>query len=364
MSYAKVLWKRVRRAPMVRALRPLLRWAPPDALADGYSIAVGCMRSLAPVAAANMRLLARGRPGALREIMLVFDCTEAELPSQVLALHERLDWPCPVRILTYTSEQVRVARRIHWGWVYSWLSWSLAIEHCRTRHLVLHDLDALPLEPTLFDRLYQGACTAGTVFHGIRPYTGAWIGAADGLVTTFELVLQPGVLRARFQPIDAFNRAGLIGGRYVDFDTLLWIQHQVKSGSVQPLDESELVHPSQLICNYTDFVAGRGNLPRIQHNLVLLPYFEYLGGDATQLDAATAALRDPQRGTIPLSGRPLPVGHLRPAHWAWTEKQIRRVEQALYGATRPAVEAFLAGIVQRCGAARTVDREPGGVAAR
>lgn len=346
---------------MTAAIRPLLNWTPPGTLEEGYSIVVGCMHKLAPVAAANMRLIANTRSQRLKEVLLVFDCTEEELPAQIPKLKDELDWPCDVRILTYSDKQAQVARRINWGWVYSWLSWSIGIENCRSQHLILHDLDALPLDPTLFDRLYDAALENKTIFHGIRPYEGHFIRAEDGLVTTFELVFQPGVLRERFQPIDAFNRVGTIDGRYIDFDTLLWIQRQLRSSSVRRIDEEELVHPSQLICNYTDYVSGRNSMASMRHNLVLMPYFQYLGGEEAALQAPTEALSDTASDNIPLFGRSLPIGHLQAEHWAWTEKQIRRVEQSLYGATRPEVEQFLGGIVARAGTQRTVGQETSGV---
>jgi hypothetical protein len=51
-----------------------------------------------------------------------------------------------------------------------------------------------------------------------------------------------------------------------------------------------------------------------------------------------------------------------PEHWAWQEKQIRRIEQVLFGRSRPEVVDYLRGFIDRAGNSRTVGHECGAMA--
>ena len=94
----------------------------------------------------------------------------------------------------------------------------------------------------------------------------------------------------------------------------------------------------------------------------MMPYFFYLGGDSAALESAPPGLNKPDVSTIEMFGRAIRIGHLPPEQWAWLEKQIRRVEQALHGSTRPDVARYLEGFVRRAGSRRTVGREAGSFA--
>jgi hypothetical protein len=45
--------------------------------------------------------------------------------------------------------------------------------------------------------------------------------------------------------------------------------------------------------------------------------------------------------------------------WAWMEKQICRLEQALFRRTREAINAYLSGMIERSGEHRTLGKEQG-----
>jgi hypothetical protein len=62
---------------------------------------------------------------------------------------------------------------------------------------------------------------------------------------------------------------------------------------------------------------------------------------------------------IRLLGRELDIDGISPSLWAFFEKQIRRMEQALFEHTRPEVESYLQGFIRRAGLQRTVGRETG-----
>lgn len=350
----KLLCKRAKRWPMRQAIAPLCSWQPISSPVPGYTIVIGCMQRLLPVAAANLRLVQRASSPSLREIIVVFDCAEHEIGDYGRRMLVEHSAPHPVRAIYYSQRQRSVLRRIDWGWCYAWLSWCLGIAAARTEHVLLHDLDALPLDPSVFERLYARAVVNNVAFQGLRRHAG--VPAELNLVTTFEMVLRTSAVRNGFRPIDAFNRYEMVDGRAVDFDTLLWIQDRVKSSASEPLRFFDLLHPSQMICHHTDLLMGRPAPALRDNSLCLLPYYSHLAdGDD---DALTAFGDSLTHGGRPLlSGRVVPVGHISPAHWAFMEKVCRAAEHALFGCTRPAVERFLAGFVERAGSARTVGME-------
>lgn len=165
-------------------------------------------------------------------------------------------------------------------------------------------------------------------------------------------------LRSNAEPFDGFNQVRLVDGRYVDFDTWLDVQQRAPRRRVEPIPEWSLVHPSQLICQYTDHVAGRGGRTSPTNRLPILAYFVNLGDPSFGLGDLAVAAADPSAGQALLWGRPSDIGSIAPDGWAWMEKQIRRLEQHLFGATRPEIEDFLVGFKRRAGDRRTVGAEP------
>ena len=359
---AKLVAKRLKRLPMNLLLRDLVAWEPREATSEGYSVAIACMHELPAVAIANLEFCSRLAHDRLEELILVFNCPEAQIPAIVTEAARRAPASMRVRLIGYDDRQGRVAARIHWGWVYSWLSWSLAIRAAKTRALIIHDLDALPLHPDFFERLYENWADSGAQFCGIHPYRSAAIGPEMNLLTTFELALDAEYMRRRFRPFDLFNKLRVVDGRVVDFDTMLLAQRESPGRALRPIDESTLVHPSRLICNYTDLVSGRSDLAGLDHALPVLAYFMYLGGDPTPMATARPGLEDQGSRSIALFDRTASIDGIKPESWAWMEKQIRRTEQARFGETRPEVSSYLAGIIRRAGASRTVGHEVGALA--
>lgn len=358
-EYAKVAWKSVKRARMHSRLRGLVSWQPMRSPQPGYTVVIAAMHRLWPVLVANLNLVARMRTPLMREVIVVFDCEEGRVPPSVI---ERVgEWRgsgLAVRIVGYSSRQADVARSIQWGWVYSWMSWCIGIGAASTRRVLLHDLDALPIDAGLFEDLFRSAESHDAHFQGARTYVGCGVRGEMNLVTTFEMVLDAQWLRGRFDPYDGFNKVRLVSGRHVDFDTFLWVQQQAPQRRVQPIDDRALVHPSQLICQFTDHVAGRGSRTSPVNRLPMLAYFVYLGDPTFDLSGLASALGDCSVRAVPIWGKPLAVDLIPPETWAWMEKQIRRLEQHLHGSTRPEIEDYLVGFKLRAGEHRTVGVEP------
>ncbi len=357
-EYVKTGWKLLRRAGMQARLRGLVSWDPLDSPRQGYTVVIAAMHRLWPVLVANLRLVSRMRLDHMHELLVVFDCEEAEVPKAARAEIDALVASgLRVRVLTYTRKQARTARAIQWGWVYSWMSWSIGIGAATTRWVLLHDLDALPIDANLFEEACDSAEIGDVQFQGARFYAGCGVVADMGLVTTFEMVLDAKWLRAHSVPYDGFNKVRVVNGRSVDFDTFLAVQRRAARRSVYPIAEHQLVHPSQLICQFTDHMMGRRDRTSPTSRLPILAYFMQVGDRSFDLDALGAAIADSTARSALLWGKSLDIGSIPPETWAWMEKQIRRLEQYLFGATRPEIEAYLAGFKRRAGDRRTVGSE-------
>jgi hypothetical protein len=351
----------VRRLPIYLLINNLVKWEPLDEPLEGYTVVIACMKALTPIALANLECCVRQDCPRMHELILVFDCPFEEIPPEVKRAVVEASGSIKIRLLTYDQRKLRIAKLFDLPWVYSWLAWTTAMAEARTRAVIIHDLDALPLDPGVFETLYDNWNQDRVEFCGIHPYLSNGVTKEMCLVTTFELVLDVAFVRARFRPFDLFNKLGLVDGRLVAYDTMLYAQQQSPRRVVRTINESMLVHPSQLITHYTDLMAGRNQFRGRLNSLVLLPYFLHLGGDSSamaevgpQLVANTAT-----SAGMGFRGRKFYVDGISPSLWAWYEKQIRRVEQALFQRTRPEVETYLEGLIRRAGEHRTVGKELG-----
>ena len=114
-----------------------------------------------------------------------------------------------------------------------------------------------------------------------------------------------------------------------------------------------------MICNLTDLVARRTDLRSVPHSLPMLPYFLYLGDDPAWLASGTEDLKHGNSRCLRLFDPYPRLDAIKPENWAWMEKQIRRLEQAIFGTTRPEVVDFLIGFMPAAGTSRTVGAELG-----
>lgn len=339
---------RASRAAMRAVLAPLVRWTRRPVEAEGYSVVIGCNARLGPMVDANLRMLERQDGAGLHEVLVVFDRSREEMGEDPGERLRRKHPKLPIRTLFYSPLQSRVARAMDWGWIYAWMSWCIGVEACRTRWLVLHDFDALLLDPGVLRARHERARAGDAEFIGVRHYAGGGITPADRLVVTFELMLDAAFVRENFRPIDVFNRVRRHEGRRVEFDTFLDLQSRGGRRAVLPIDEELMVHPSQMICQYVEHANGRA-VPRDRHNLFMIPYYFDVGGAAEEMAAVTRGLREDGRRAT-LLGRTVDAGLLTPEHAAWYAKQAGRLEGCLFGGVRPHVEAYFDLIARAAGA--------------
>ncbi len=268
----------------------LIQWEPLHHPQDGCTAIVGMCSRLPDILFVNIRCLAKFRWAELKHVLIAVDCTEDSfqhrIESQVIAEHPELD----IRFLYYSPAQSAMADSCNLPFVYSWLSWCIALKHTTTAHVLIHDYDALVLGPALEER-YKIFADSPAKVQGIAWYQSNGVEVADRLATTFEAFVDAQWLRAS-PPLSLFNKIRVIGGRSIDFDTTLDLQYRLLTAeqrTIVPMGQDDLVHPSQMIHQYTmfrRFPAAR--LPCF--SVPMIPFFTYLGGRTEAIDHATRAL--------------------------------------------------------------------------
>ena len=339
---------RARFALIRRAIAPLLEWAPLADAAEGYSVVIGCSVDLVPILRANLQMLIGQERANLRRVILVFDRCEAEARGQVEpALSRQFGAALPLEFVFYTPRQHEVMRRYDWGWTYCWLNWMLGLAACRTRYALIHDLDAMLVRRDLLESRYTAAHGAQAAFCGSGYYHSNGILESDRLLTTFEMVCDVAYLRRRFRPVDFFNLPARWKGRRVEFDTFLWPQAFGEAGArsiVMPIDVREMVHPSQMICQFMDVRRKARYVAPANNNVLMIPYFLDLGGDRAALTEQQRAIDASDGHVVRCFGRDVDFRHFSPVHARWLTEQATRLDSAVHGAVRPAVARYFAAV--------------------
>lgn len=248
------------------------------------------------------------------------------------------DLPC--EFIYYTPAQARIAELVQLPYVYSWLSWAIAISRVATESVLIHDYDALLLTSAVADR-HRAFRSERSVVQGVRWYNSNGIAKEDRLATTFEAFVDLRWLLS-FPPIRMFNQVGRLPGRSVDFDTLLELQAHAarpEQRSVVAMKESDLTHPSQMIHQYTMF--RRRPAARLPcYSIPMIPFFAWLGGHKDALREATQRLQSEPVHDVRVFGDGVRVNflELRDEHVDW---QLKQMLQACLSLGVPPARALL-----------------------
>lgn len=349
---------RVQRFFLRAIIRHLARWRPMTDPQDGYTVIIGVASPLERIVHTNLKMLTRQRLGDLKEVILVCDRPKDQLATP-LERELREAFPdLPLRFLYWTAFQRRLVDRLKFPWIDSWLSWSKGIAACRTRYALLHDLDAMLLRDDILEKRFEAITSGGDSYVGVKWYEGNGITQDDRLVVTFELMFDAQLVRGRFRPIDLFNHVRKLGGRRVEMDTFLHAQTLAGTTRCERVDGANMVHPSQLFCQFNDLRRRPGYEPPEMNNLPLIPYFLYLAGDADVLERHRRAFDQTDNSRVRFFDMTMDARHLSRAHVTWLRQQADRLESAIAGSMRPEVHAYLESIERfverRDGAGRAV----------
>jgi hypothetical protein len=323
-SYPRHLIAHLYREILRWRIKNIVAWAPLAEYAPGCTVVIGVCSRLPHVLAANIRCLDSSRWTDLKEVIAVVDGRKGSLPQ---GLEQGLIEAYPelkIRFLYYSDTQATMAEKLKLPYFYSWLSWCIGISQTKTDHVLIHDYDALILGQTLKDR-YDSFVKSKAKVQGIAWYKVNGINVDDRLATTFEAYFSTEFLHS-VKPIELFNKLHISDGRSIDFDTTLDIQFKLlkrDERQIMPMNEAELVHPSQMIHQYTMFRRNpKGDLP--SYSIPMIPFFAYLSGNRTSIESALNAMSISVKDDMDFlgDGTRINFNQLGLAHVDWTLKQI------------------------------------------
>jgi hypothetical protein len=329
-----------------RQLSPLVSWRPLTAPEPG------CTAILPRVLGANLRCLIAARWPELRRIIIAVDATREAFPldaDELMSTYPGIE----IDVVHYSTEQSRFAEDIKLPFVYSWMSWSIALAQVKTRDVLIHDYDALVFGETL-SRRYAEFTSSGAAIQGVSWYAVNGLAAGDRLATTFEAFANAQWLRS-LPPVSLFNKIGVKDGRSIDYDTTLHIQDRLlrpEQRTCMPMDLEELVHPSQMIHQYTMFRKFPGR-PLPSFSMPMLPLFAALSGRPEAFDDAARSLRSAPRDAVDLAndGTPMNLHQLGVPQVDWTLKQMIQAVLLLELPPNPALMDYAAALYDHVGAA-------------
>jgi hypothetical protein len=314
----------LRRELLRHQIDSAVQWEPLRDAEPGCTALIGVCSKLSDILLANLRCLWKAPWPQLKRVILVVDTTRPNFPIQIEHDVRSRFHDIEADFHYYSEQQSATAESAKLPYVYSWLSWCIALQNVRTAHVLFHDYDALILDRTLRQR-YELFSRSVAKVQGIGWYEGNGIETEDHLATTFEAFMDARWLRS-FRPIDLFNKMRLIEGRSIDFDTTLDLQHRTlrrEERAAVPMQMSELVHPSQMIHQYTMFQRSPGaRLPCF--SIPMIPFYRYLAGRPEALEYAVQAVANGERENLDLlgDGSRFNFSQLTIANVDWILKQI------------------------------------------
>lgn len=325
-----------------RRLSGLVQWEPMDQPLSGCTVIIGMCSRLPHVLTANLRCLAKSRWTELRAVVVAVDATDLVDRQAIERRAQQLFSDIPVQFTYYSKHQSRVADDIRLPCPYAWLSWCIALREVKTQHTLIHDYDALILGKTLQER-YKTFCTSNAKVQGITWYATNGVEPSDRLATTFEQFCDSQWLRS-LHPLELFNVLRIKNGRSIHYDITLDVQERLLDRGdrqIMPMNADELVHPSQMIHQYTMF----GKYPARSlpcSAMPMIPFFSFLGGDDRAFDRAVGALRHDDYRDVDLfgDGTRVNLSELDVAAVDWSCKQMVQAALKLGVEPNPSIYAY------------------------
>jgi hypothetical protein len=315
----------LRREFVRKQLAGIVNWLPTKELAPGCTTIVAMPRLLPMILHANLSCLNLQSREGFSKVLIVVDGEKGCLAAGFEELIQQRFSELTIMFRYYSAHQHHLAERLKLPYVYAWLSWCIAIAEVETRTFLIHDYDALVFNNGLRNRV-QAFDKTPAQLQGVSWYGSNGIQTSDKLLTTFELLVKTAWAR-QFSPMDLFHKVGVLDGRGVDFDILIRLQAtRLKESDrlILPMGLNELVHPSQMIHQFTVFRKFPGaRLPCF--SVINLPLYLLFGGDSNAVNYATTAIasRGESKTLVLLKDGPvMNFDLLQLEHVDWSLKQM------------------------------------------
>lgn len=280
----------------------LVSWENNKPLQDGCTAIIGMCSWLPEVLPANLRCLETARWPELKEVIIVVDTLKQRVPEgyehRIRSLFPQLS----IRFSYYDEKQFEFSQKVKLPYVFAWMSWAIGLGLCETKSALIHDYDALVFGDSL-EKRYKEFIKSDSCVQGVKWYFVNGIVPEDHLATTFEALVDVPWVK-QFPPLKMFNQVGKLDDRGVDFDILLDIQanHTPREQrTIMEMGLDDLVHPSQMIHQYTIFKKNPGR-PWNCYATTMIPFFYYLSGNHDILRSATLNIKNHSSKNVNLLG--------------------------------------------------------------
>jgi hypothetical protein len=355
------LRQRYGREAVKLVLGRLLRWSPLPAPTEGFSVILGVPWDLRHLLNVNLRFLAQTDLERLRDVHVVFDRLSRPEMKEIEAAARR-DFPAlPLTFHSYSGLAGRLVERVHVSTFYNSMNTTLALKHCRTRYAILHDFDLYPLRRDHFTSIVDAMRHAGWRFggHELTHFDG--LTDEDKQIGTWTLGIDVAWLRSKYRPIDCFHRVTRHRGQRFNLDPFAWLQFQTPlRGITGQSDDPKFCHVMNLCSTYLRFLK-RAPL-KVAWRLHYLWYLEELSGRGGRLEEVVHAMRAATSPVLELDRLPADFTSVHVTCANVLRKELFAMEQALFGSSRPEVEAYVDAFEQflrRFGDSQSIRAEDG-----
>ncbi|NRB09172.1 MAG: hypothetical protein HRU34_20045 [Richelia sp.] len=327
-------------------LRTIARWSPLKDPEEGYTVIIGVPWQLWELIDIPLLSLQGADMSSCREVILAVDTTEAQLKQKygtdrvAKTLENYAD--LQPRLLYYNEWQNLICRVLRWNWVDCWLTWVIGLAKTNTRFALLHDFDAVVIDPEFCEKHFKMIAETDRAFVGVQIDKAFDYYQGDKVFRTIELMLDASLVRSLFAPVDLFNRPRRLRKARILCDILRDIQLRLprQKRLFHKLEEDQIVHPSQVVSQWHQLREATGSFTPIDYSpLFVIPYFRHLTGDSTSLISLTENLRAGNM-VIEFEGNSLDLSSLNETGRDWIAKQIERLDIYFSGTVTEIVKTY------------------------
>lgn len=323
------------------ALGALVSWKPLTDPEPGFSIVVGVPWNLMYLLPVNLRFVSRTDRSRLARVHVVFDRPE-QPGAEAMIERCRREFPdLPLAFHFQPTAAGRLMRGINATTFYHAMNTAVGLRECRTRVLIMHDFDLFPVRPDHFSRIAETIERNNWKFASPELTDFGGLSYADNVLGTWALGIDALWLREHYAPVDIFPRYERIGGRELKLDPTSWIQMRTPQRGIVPNGSGEgFCHVNHLCGTHLDYKAGRR--PAVVWRLHYLWYLDMLAGESASMTAATGAMRAAQSSELVVGDFRVDFRGVHVTCANVLRDEVRRMEAAVAGASRPEVEDYLA----------------------
>lgn len=279
-------------------------WRPRGAVREGYSLLLPVPGDLPGFAQLALDVCARQDPTGRVETLLLPDVPSE--PIREVAEANRDRWS-DLRYVTPPQRVQAVLRRLNDPGRFHGVQLVTAVQSSRASHVILHDADAIAIDPDFFARLFAEALSTGAAATGVQEYWDADLRQRlPHLVATWELCASTAWLRS-VRPRRHLGHVTKTAWGDQLMDTTIFAQARTDPNDIGRLSSAgEFVHFNYVVSTFRHFQnwLRSPDTPSFEDDRFLLLFIRVIS-DALQQPAtdlpSLEALTGAPRGVGPVA---------------------------------------------------------------